>query len=279
MTDQRLVTLMRNDPQLASLRGPDGEINREQYLMALASNGISPAEFESNYARQQVLQGVARTAFAPAVAASAAFDAFFQQREVQIQRFEAKDYAAKVTPTDADIEKYYKDPANAAQFQAPEQANIEYVVLDAESLMKTMTLKDDDLRAYYKQNAKRYESPEERRANHILVKAAKTLPEAERAKARARAEGLLAQVKKNPSAFVEIAKKNTDDPSSAQMEFFGRGAMVKPFEDAAFSMKEGDISNLVESDYGFHIIQVTGVHAGGTKTFEDVRPELSLIHI
>jgi len=91
VSDQRLVTLMRNDPQLASLRGPNGEINREQYLMALASNGISPVEFEANYTRQQVLQGVTRTTFAPAAAASAAFDAFFQQREAQLQRFEAKD--------------------------------------------------------------------------------------------------------------------------------------------------------------------------------------------
>jgi peptidyl-prolyl cis-trans isomerase D len=278
VSDQRLVSLMRRDPQLASLRGPDGEINKDLYVQALAANGLTPIEFEANYPRQQVLLGVSQTAFAPAAAASAAFDAFFQQREVQLQRFEAKDYAAKVTPTDADLEKFYKDPANAALFQAPEQANIEYVMLDVDSLMKTVTVSDADLQAYYKQNEKRYVTPEERRASHILVKADKSAPADERAKARAKAEALLAEVKKNPASFAEVAKKNSDDKASAErggdLDFFGRDAMVKPFSDAAFSMKEGDISGIVESDYGFHIIKVTGVHNGGAKTFDEVKPEI-----
>lgn len=278
VSDQRLVTLMRNDPQLASLRGPNGEINKDLYVQALASNGLTPIEFEANYPRQQVLMGVSRTAFAPAAAASAAFDAFFQQREVQVQRFEAKDYAAKVTASDADIEKYYKDPANAAQFQAQEQANIEYVMLDVDSLMKTVTLKDSDLQDYYKQNERRYVINEERRASHILVKADKSAPAEERAKAKAKAEALLAEVKKNPGNFADIAKKNSDDKASAErggdLDFFGREAMVKPFADAAFAMKEGELSGVVESDFGYHIIKVTGVHAGGKKSFEEVKPEI-----
>lgn len=279
LSADRIRTMMRNDPQLASLRGPNGDINFDSYIAALSQAGITPTEFESSYPRQQVLQGVNRTAFAPAVAASAAFDAFFQQREVQIQRFEAKDYASKVTPTDAEIEKFYKDPANAAMFQAPEQADIEYVVYDAESLMKSVTVTDEELKNYYdEQNKKqRFIQPEERRASHILVKVDKTAPADIRAKAKAKAEVLLAEVKKNPAAFADIAKKNSDDKGTAErggdLDFFGRGAMVKPFEDAAFSMKEGDIA-LVESDFGYHIIRVTGMHAGGVKTLAEVRPEI-----
>jgi len=277
-SDERVRTMMRNDPQLASLRGPNGEIDKERYIMALANAGISPIEFESSYRRQQVLSGVSNTTFAPAAAASAALDSFFQQREVQVQRFDAKAYASKVTPTDADIEKYYKDPANAAQFQAPEQANIEYVVLDVDSLMKSVVPVEADLQKYYKENEKRYISPEERRASHILVKAEKSAPADVRAKAKAKAEALLNEVKKNPASFAEVAKKNSEDKGTAErggdLDFFGRGAMVKPFEDAAFSMKEGEISGIVESDFGYHIIKVTGVHAGRTKTFEEVRPEI-----
>jgi peptidyl-prolyl cis-trans isomerase D len=279
-SDVRIRTLMNNDPQLASMRGPDGAINKDLYIQALAANGLSPQEFEANYPRQQVLLGVSRTAFAPAAAASTAFDAFFQQRELQLQRFDAKDYASKATPSDADIEKFYKDPANAALFQAEEQANIEYVMLDVDSLMKSVKVTDEQLKHYYEQNEKqgRYTVQEERKASHILVKADKNAPAEERAKAKAKAEALLAEVKKNPAGFADIAKKNSDDKASAErggdLDFFNREAMVKPFSDAAFAMKEGDISGIVESDFGFHIIKVTGVHAGGKKSFDDVKAEI-----
>jgi peptidyl-prolyl cis-trans isomerase D len=279
-SDERIRSLMASDPQLASLRGPDGSISKDRYIQALAENGLTPQEFEANYPRQQVLLGVSRTSFAPAAAASAAFDAFFQQRELQLQRFDAKDYASKVTPTDADIEKFYKDPANAALFQAEEQANIEYVMLDVDSLAKSVKVTDEQLKHYYDQNEKlgRYTTQEERKASHILVKVDKSAPAEERAKAKAKAEALLAEVKKNPGNFAEIAKKNSDDKASAQrggdLDFFNREAMVKPFTDAAFSMKEGEISGLVETDYGYHIIKVTGAHAGGKKTFEEVKPEI-----
>ena len=142
-------------------------------------------------------------------------------------------------------------------------------------MKKNIAVSEDDLRKYYAENEKRYTAPEERRASHILVKADKDAPKAERDKARAKAEALLAEVRKNPQAFAEIAKKNSDDEGSAakggDLDFFGRGAMVKPFEDAAFALKPGEISGIVESDFGFHIIQVTGARGGEKKSFESVR--------
>jgi len=215
------------------------------------------------------------SAIAPAAAASAALEAMYQQREVQVERFDAKDQLAKVAPSEADIEAYYKDPAHAGQFQAPEQATVEYVTLDLESVKKNIAVSEEDLRKYYVENEKRYTAPEERRASHILVKADKDAPKAERDKARAKAEELLAEVRKNPQAFAEIAKKNSDDEGSAakggDLDFFGRGAMVKPFEDAAFGLKPGETSGIVESDFGFHIIHVTGARGGEKKSFESVR--------
>jgi peptidyl-prolyl cis-trans isomerase D len=278
VSDQRLVQLMRTDPQLASVRKPNGDLDRDLYLQALAAAGISPVQFEASYTRRQVIDGVTGSAFAPAAVAATALDAFFQQREVQLQRFDPKDYAAKVAPTEAEIEAFYKDAANAALFQAPEQADIEYVVLDLETLQKSVTVSEAQLRDYYTQNAARYMAPEERRASHILIKADKSAPADVRAKAKAKAEALLAEVKKNPSSFAELARKNSEDPGSAarggDLDFFARGAMVKPFEDAAFSLKPGQISGLVESDFGYHVIEVTGVRGGEKKSFEEVRPEL-----
>ena len=275
MTDDRLDRAFKSDPEYAALRNPDGSVNRD----TLAAIGMSSEAFaerlRQDLSRRQVLQPLGNSAIAPSASASAALEAMYQQREVQIERFDAKDQLAKAAPTDAEIEAYYKDPAHAGEFQAPEQAAVEYVVLDLDSVKKNIAVSEDDLRRYYDENAKRYTSPEERRASHILVKADKDAPQAERAKARAKAEALLGEVRRSPQSFAEIARKNSDDEGSAakggDLDFFGRGAMVKPFEDAAFALKEGETSGIVESDFGFHIIHVTGVRGGEKKSFESVR--------
>jgi len=275
VSDERLERAFKTDPEYAPLRNPDGSVNRDT-LTALGMSSEAFAErLRQDLARRQVLQPIGASAIAPAAAASAALEAMYQQREVQVERFDAKDQLPKVAPTDAEVEAYYKDPAHAAQFQAPEQATVEYVTLDLEAVKKNIAVTEDDLRKYYAENEKRYTSPEERRASHILVKADKDAPKAERDKARAKAEALLAEVRKNPQAFAEIAKKNSDDEGSAakggDLDFFGRGAMVKPFEDAAFALKAGETSGIVESDFGFHIIHVTGARGGEKKSFESVR--------
>ncbi len=236
------------------------------------------ARLRHDLSTRQVLYGVEGSALAPASAATAALDALFQQREVQLQKFETKDYASKVNPSDADIEAYYKNPANASKFESPEAASIEYVLLDLESITKGISIPEEELRKYYTENIARYSTPEERRASHILIKADKGASADERAKAKAKAESLLAEAKKSPAAFAELARKHSQDPGSAvnggDLDYFGRGAMVKPFEDAAFSLKPGQTSDIVESDFGYHIIMVTGARGGGSKKYEEVRAEI-----
>jgi peptidyl-prolyl cis-trans isomerase D len=277
-TDDRLRRLFVADPQFAFLRNADGSVNKDALAQQGMSSEMFAARLAQDIARRQVMLGVAGTVLAPASATSAAMDALLQQREIQVLRFNAKDYAAKINASDAELDKYYKDPAHAAQFMAPEQAAIEYVVLDLDALKKGVSVSDDELRKYYEENAARYTAPEERRARHILIKAEKDAPAADRAKAKARAEALLAELKKNPAAFAEVAKKNSDDPGSAErggdLDFFGRGAMVKPFEDAAFALKPGEISPVVESDFGYHIIQLTAMRGGEKRGFDSVRGEI-----
>ena len=279
VTDDRLQRLFATDPQLAFLRNPNGSVNKD----ALAAQGMSSEMFaqrlRQDLSLRQVLQGVNGTVIAPLAATSAALDAMFQQREVQVQRFATKDSADKVTPTDADIEKFYKDPVNALQFQAPEAASIEYVVLDLATLKKGITVADKDLRDYYTANEKRYTALEERRASHILVKVDASASAADRAKAKTKAEGLLAEVKKNPAAFADVARKNSDDPGSAEkggdLDFFGRGGLAaKPLEDAAFALKADEIGPLVESEFGYHIIKLTAVRGGDKRSFDSVRAEI-----
>ncbi|HWI10961.1 MAG TPA: SurA N-terminal domain-containing protein [Burkholderiaceae bacterium] len=278
-TDDRLQRLFATDPQLAFLRNPDGSVNKD----ALAAQGMSSEMFAQRLRQElslrQVVSGISATVTAPLSATNAALDAMFQQREVQVQRFATKDSVANVAPTDADIDKYYKDPANASQFMAPEVADVEYVVLDLDALKKGITVSDKELRDYYAANEARYTTPEERRASHILVKVDAGATAADRAKAKAKAEALLAEVRKSPASFAEVARKNSDDPGSAEkggdLDFFGRGGLAaKPLEDAAFALKPDEISALVESDFGYHIVRLTAVRGGDKRSFDAVRAEL-----
>lgn len=276
-SDARLARDLQEDPTIASLRQADGKLDMERYRQLAASQGLTPEGFEARVRRdlslRQVEAGVVATGFAAATAADVSLNAFFEKREVQITSFATADFVAKVSPTDAELEAFYQ--ANQPLFQAPEQASIEYVVLDLDSVKKSITLNEADLKSYYDQNAVRLSGKEERRASHILINAAKDAPAADRQKARARADELLQAVRKAPDSFAELAKKNSQDTGSAakggDLEFFARGAMVKPFEDAAFSLKKGDISDVVESDFGYHIIKLTDVKTPAQRSFQELR--------
>jgi peptidyl-prolyl cis-trans isomerase D len=277
-SDERLLRKFTTDPELAFLRNPDGSVNQG----ALAAQGMSSEQLAErlrhDLTSKQVLTGLSGSAFAPASATASALDAMFQQREVQVQRFDPKDYLAKVNPSDAEIDAFYKNPANAAQFQAAEKASVEYLVLDLDSLKSGIKVPEEELRTFYKQNERRFTAPEERRASHILIKAEKGAAADVRAKAKAKAEALLDDIKNKGAVFADLARKNSDDPGSAErggdLDYFGRGSMVKPFEDAAFALKGGETSAVIETDFGYHIIRVTGVRGGELKSFDAVRAEI-----
>ncbi len=277
-TDDRLQRLFATDPQFASIRNPDGSINKELLAAQGMSSDVFARRLRQDLSVNQVLLGVSGTGFVSAGAADQALDAYFQQREVVLQRFDVASYAGRVHPTDSDLEAYYKDPAHTVQFQAPEQASIEYLVLDLDAMGQQVAINQEDLARYYTENAARYTTPEERRASHILIAADKALPAAERATAKAKAEALLADISKNPQAFAELAQENSQDPGSAvkggDLDFFGRGAMVKPFEDVAYGLKVGETSGVVETDFGYHIIRVTDKRGGDRRSFDSVRPEI-----
>jgi peptidyl-prolyl cis-trans isomerase D len=281
-SDQRLARDLQDNPSIAALRKPDGSLDIERYRQLVGAQGMSPEMFEarvrSDISTRQVIEGIGATGIATPAVADVSLNAFFERREVQIARFNTADFAGKVTLTDAQVEQYYKD--NAALFQAPEQANIEYVVLDVEVMRKTIVPNPDEVKTYFDQNAARLGGQEERRASHILIAAPKTASAAERQQAKAKADELLALVQKAPESFADVAKKNSQDPGSAtnggDLDFFAQGAMVKPFSDAAFSMKKGDISPVVETEFGYHIIRLTDIKVPKQKTFEEARPEIEI---
>lgn len=279
-SDSRLARSLQEIPAIAELRRPDGSLDAEAYRALVGAQGLTPEGFEANVRRDisvnQVVGGVMGSTFSTDAQVKLSLDALYQRREVQIARFNPADFSGKVTPTDADLESYYQ--AHTADFQQAEQAAVEYVVLDIDSVRAGITLNEDDLRTYYKENVARLAGKEERRASHILINALKDAPAADREKAKARATQLLEQVRKAPATFAEVAKKSSEDTGSAaaggDLNFFGLGAMVKPFEDAAFAMKKGDISEVVETDFGYHIILLTDIKTPRQPSFEELRPSM-----
>lgn len=273
ISNDQLLDLIRTDPQLAPLR------DVEMAKRIAAQQGLTVDGLLQNVRQSLQVNGVlgpiAQSALPVQSSAGLAFDALLQQRELQFQAFAAKDFAATLTPSDADLEAFYKDPKTAAKFQLPESADIEYVVLDAASLQAGVTVPQDDVKKFYDENKTRFTTDEERRASHILIKAGADMSAADKAKAKAKADELLAEARKNPAGFGELAKKNSEDPGSAanggDLDFFGKGAMVKPFENAVYALKKGEISNVVQSDFGYHIIMLTDVRGGALRPFDEVK--------
>jgi peptidyl-prolyl cis-trans isomerase D len=279
-SDQRLAQELQRNEVIASLRRPDGSLDVEAYRQLVARQGLTPEMFEArvrtDLSTRQVLQGIEGSGFSSPALAQVSLNAFFEQREVRVAQFPASDFVARVNLSDADITTFYN--ANPQLFQAPEQADVEFLVLDAAALEKGVTLNEADVRAYYDQNAARLSGNEERRASHILLTVAPGASAADKAAVKARADALLVQIRQAPESFAELAKANSQDPGSAvnggDLDFFSRGAMVKPFEDAAFSLKKDEVSAPVETEFGYHLIKLTDVKAPKTKPFEEMRAQI-----
>lgn len=279
-SDRRLAQDLQSNETIASLRRPDGTLDVEAYRVLLGRQGMTPEMYEAqvraDLSQRQVAQAIQGTSFATEALANVSLNAFFERREVRVAQFLAQDFAARVTPTEAEIEAFYN--SNAPLFQAPEQVDVEYVVLDAAALEQSVVLAEADVRAYYEQNAARLSGAEERRASHILLTVPQGASDADKAAVRERAAALLEKVKSDPQTFTDVAKAESEDPGSApgggDLDFFARGAMVKPFEDAVYALQKGDITDLVETEFGFHIIQLTDIKAPPLKSFDEMRAEI-----
>ena len=263
-----------------ALQGADGKFDNERYKSLLAAQGMAPTMYEArlrqDMAMQQLNGAVQATAFTPKTVATRLSDINDQERDVQELLFKTADYAAQVKVTDAMLQDYYTK--NAKEFEIPEQIKADYVLLDSAAIAAQVTVSDADIKSYYDQNLSRYTTPEERRASHILISVKKDAPAAEQAAAKAKAESLLAEVRKSPADFAKIAKANSQDTASAEMGgdlgYFGSGMMVKPFDDAASKLKQGEISDLVQSDFGYHIIELTGIKAAQVKPLDEVKADI-----
>jgi len=258
----------------------DGKFSRERYDAALRNERMSSEAFDGALRRDLLMQQLTGALADSGLASKAVSRQFAQlrakQREIAEHRIQADAQLAQPKVTAEAVRAFYD--GNPARFQVPEEVGVEYLVLSADTLLASEQVGADEIKAYYESNVSRYGEPEQRRASHILIGVKRGAGDAEKANARERAAQILSQLRKSPGSFAELAKKNSGDPGSASqggdLGFFSRGMMARPFEDAAFRLKPNQISDLVESDFGFHIIKITGIKAGKMKSLEAARPEI-----
>ena len=258
----------------------DGKFSRDRYDAALRNERMTSEAFDAALRRDLLMQQLTGALAESGLASKAVSRQFAQlraqQREIAEYRIQADAQLAQ-SKISADAVRAFYD-GNPARFQVPEEVGVEYLVLSTDALLASEQVGSDEIKAYYESNISRYGEPEQRRASHILIAVKSGADDAEKAGARERAAQIVSQLRKSPASFAELAKKNSGDTGSASkggdLGFFSRGMMVRPFEDAAFRLKPNQISDPVESDFGFHIIKITGIKAGKMKSLESVRPEI-----
>lgn len=275
ITDQQLSQYIIGMPEFQK----DGKFSQELYDKVLQNNQLTPKKFEESIRNdlliQQVRDGLQKLTFIPPNNLAETLKATSQQREISVAEFKTKEYMAKANIAEKDMQAFYDQ--NKSKFLAPEQVKAEFVVFSLASILPTINVTDDEIKAFYKTNSDKYQNQQQREASHILIAASKNAAPAEKAKAKAKAVDLLSQIRKNPKQFEELATKYSQDPESAkkggELGVFGRGMMVKPFDDAVFSMKVNEISNIVESDFGYHIIKLTKIIGEGGG-FDTMKPQI-----
>jgi peptidyl-prolyl cis-trans isomerase D len=279
VTDADLQTVIASIPAFRE-NGGTGKFSRDLYVAALRGQGMSEAGFESLLRKDLVLSrargSTAGTSFVPTTVLDRLYKLRQQQREVSQAVFAPAQFTAQVKLEPNAAQAFYD--AHKDQFRLPEKVRVEYVVLSLDGIQRQVEVTQDEIKQYYEEHKAQFQTPEERRASHILIAAPASATPEQRAKAKARAEALLAEVKKSPKAFADLAKKNSEDPGSGaeggDLGFSPRGRMVKPFDDALFGMKVGEIVGPVETQYGYHIIKLDAIKGGEGPKFETVKPKI-----
>jgi peptidyl-prolyl cis-trans isomerase D len=260
----------------------DGKFSHQRYEALLRNQGMTPAIFEARLRQSLLTEQLTEGLIGSAPDSRISLEKFVrlaeQQREINQSVIHPEQFMLQVKMGTDDVKAYYEKHKD--EFRTPEQVRLRYVVLSVDELLPQMTVSPEELQKYYEEHASRYKEEEQRQASHILISVPREASAAEKAAAKAKAEQIFREARQNPASFPQLAKRYSQDTGSAEkggdLGFFPRGTMVKPFEDAVFKMSPGEIAGPVESEFGYHIIKLTAVKGGKTRSLEEVRDEIAL---
>lgn len=258
----------------------DNKFSKQQYETMLRNAGLNPVTFESQIRQElllkQLMDGFSENSLVSDKAASKILYLSEVQREISQKQFKPEDFLDEVEPSEEEINEYYND--HEASFYLPERVRVEYVVLSFDALAENEPVSEEAVLNYYETHQEEFRQAEERKASHILVSVAADADADEKEQAREKAEDILEQVQHDPDRFSELAEEFSDDPGSASrggdLGFFGRGVMVKAFEEAIFDMQPDEIRGLVETDFGYHIIQLAEIKEAVPADLDEVRGQI-----
>ena len=264
MSREAVIDAITNAPEFQE----NGEFSAAKYTAYLASRGLTDqgnvAQLQSQIPLARFAGSISETAIAPRSVAARLAALEGQKREVSEARISEQQFLSQVKIDDAQAKAHYD--ANLADYRTPERVRAEYIVLSAEALSRQDPPTEAEIKAAYEARAAQFRVDEQRRASHILVKS------------KEEADKLLQEVKKAPGRFAELAKKHSQDAGSAEkggdLGWFGPGMMVKPFEDAVFKLGQNEMQ-VVESEFGFHVVRMTGVQSAKARPYEEVKQELA----
>ncbi len=262
--------------KIDAFKGEDGKFSIERYKSMLASRNMTVAQFEQllgeDMRMQTLVDSLGSSGFGSRLAAERLVTAVTQPREVTALVFGADKFMPQAVVSDAEVKQYYD--SHQADYRLPERVKLSYVVFSRDALLPTTVVTLQQLQEHFEKN-KAELAQEERQVRHILIKADAAASKDAKAAAKQKAEKLLAELKQNPARFADLAKQNSEDPGSAvqggDLGYNRKGVMVKAFDDAAFKLAKGELSGVVETEYGYHILQLQDVRS---KSFEELKPSI-----
>jgi peptidyl-prolyl cis-trans isomerase D len=249
--------------------------DRYRQILQMQNPPINPNDFEEDVRRSIAVEKLQGALTDWITVADKDVDAEFNRRNEKVKlavvSFPADKFKDAVAVTDAEIASHFE--ANKETYRISEKRKVKYALIDLQGIRQRTTVSAQDIQRYYEDNRQQFSTPEQVRASHILLKTEGK----DEAAVRKQAEELLAKIK-GGADFAALATKLSEDEVSAEkggdLDFFGRGAMVKEFDEVAFSLKPGEMSDLVKTPYGFHIIKVTEKREGTTESLDQTRTKI-----
>ena len=254
-------------------------IGEERYrqLLRVQLPPLTSTQFEDQVHRGLILEKLRGALTEWIDVSDAELQAEYRRRnekvKLDIVMFSPDAYTEAITVTDAELVEHLE--ANAADYRVADKRKIRFLAIDPEALRPGIVVPPEDVERYYQDNNEQYSTPEQVRAGHILF----STENGDDAEVRTRAEAVLAEAKADGADFAALAREHSDDEESAalggDLDFFSRGRMVPAFEETAFSMEPGTISDLVQTEFGFHIIHVVERREASTRPLDGVREQIT----
>ncbi|MBW1734492.1 MAG: SurA N-terminal domain-containing protein [Deltaproteobacteria bacterium] len=291
LIDQRLMTqaardlgidVTESEVQKAIMGYPafqiDGRFDMRQYQYLLNQNHMKPEDFEATMTQDLLDKKLRQFLFAFADVTEQEvleYYSFSKERiKVAFVQFKPEDFKKTIKFTEAGLKNYFE--THREDYRVPKKVELTYMVIDPEDFKGEVTITEKEVLSFYEYNREEYVEPKQVKARHILFKLGQGAKKEAEEKARKRAEEVLAKARKGED-FAELARKYSEGPTKGKggdLGFFKEGQMVPPFEKAAFKLKKGEISDIVKTRFGYHIIKVEEIKEARTKTIEDVRNEI-----